>query len=255
MYDYHTHSTYSDGSLLATMLDAAEAAGLDGVGIADHCSVSDRAAARREKVRKGFNLDVTYERRREAIESFRAERDLEIYDAVEVDYHPADEARIEGFLADAGFDYAVGSVHYVDGINVHDRPSIESRSEAERREFVAGYFDRLVSLVESGLFDVAAHLDLVERNPHVRGFADAEQYEAVASALAAHDVVPELNAGRIDREYGEFHPAPAFLEVLAEYDVPVTVGSDAHTPAALRERQAPLRAALEEWGLDPVRIV
>lgn len=254
MYDYHTHSNYSDGRLLANMLDAAEAAGLDGVGIADHCNVSERERARRAKLRKGFNLDLTYERRREAIRSFRAERDLEIYDAVEMDYHPADEARIADFLADAGFDYAVGSVHYVDGVNVHDRSAVGARTEAERREFVVGYFDRLIALVESGLFDVIAHLDLVERNPHLRGFAEAAQYETVAAAIAEADAVPELNAGRIDREYGEFHPAPAFLEVLAEYDIPVTVGSDSHTPAALRERQAPLRATLEEWGLDPVRI-
>lgn len=255
MYDYHTHSNYSDGRLLANMLDAAEDAGLDGVGITDHCNVSERDRARRGKVRKGFNLDLTYERRREAIESFRAERDLEIYDAVEVDYHPADEAEIADFLAEAGFDYATGSVHYVDGVNVHDQPAAATQSEAERREFVAGYFDRLVALVESDLFDVIAHLDLVERNPHLRGFAEPEQYEAVAAAIVETGAVPELNAGRIDREYGEFHPAPAFLEVLAEYDIPVTVGSDAHTPAALRERQAPLRATLAEWGLDPVRIV
>jgi histidinol-phosphatase (PHP family) len=255
MYDYHTHSNYSDGRLLVNMLDAAEAVGLDGIGIADHCNVSERAPPRRAKFRKGFNLDLTYDRRREAIESFRTERDLEIYDAVEMDYHPTDEERIGAFLADGDFDYALGSIHYVDGVNVHDQPAIGARSEAERREFVADYFDRLVALVESGLFDVVAHLDLVERNPHLRGFAEPEQYEAVAAALADADAVPELNAGRIDREYGEFHPAPDFLTVLAEYDVPATVGSDSHTPAALRERQAPLRRALDEWGLDPVQIV
>jgi len=60
MYDYHVHTTYSDGSFLEEMVDAAAAAGLDGVGIADHCNVSGDERARRYKRALGFNLDVTY---------------------------------------------------------------------------------------------------------------------------------------------------------------------------------------------------
>ncbi|PSP75090.1 hypothetical protein BRC81_16545 [Halobacteriales archaeon QS_1_68_20] len=53
-------------------------------------------------------------------------------------------------------------------------------------------------------------------------------------------------------DYGRFHPREAFLDVLAEYDVAVTVGTDAHDPQQLRDRVPLLREQLDERGLDPV---
>src|SRR6056297_2801072 len=117
--DYHVHSTYSDGRFLFQMVRAAAEADLDGVGIADHCSVSDREEIQEQKHLLGFNLDQTYERRREAIERLREETDIAIYDGVEMDYHPDEEQRIRSFLDEAEFQYAIGSVHHLEGVNVH----------------------------------------------------------------------------------------------------------------------------------------
>ncbi|PSQ38010.1 hypothetical protein BRD10_04485, partial [Halobacteriales archaeon SW_12_71_31] len=97
MYDYHVHSTYSDGSFLEWMVRAAADAGLDGVGIADHLIVSGVEKQLRRRRREGHALDVTYERRREAVRELRERADVAVFDAAEVDYHPADEARIERF--------------------------------------------------------------------------------------------------------------------------------------------------------------
>jgi histidinol-phosphatase (PHP family) len=255
VYDYHVHSNYSDGVFMGRMVRAAADAGLDGVGFADHCNVSEREHLRRYKRRFGFNLDLTYERRREAIAEYAAEHDLRVFDAVEVDYHPADEDAIRSFLAEADFEYAVGSVHEIDEANVH-WDYFADLSDAERREAVDEYFDRLVALVESGLFDIVAHPDIIERNPALRGYADEDHYRTVAAALADADadVVPEINAGRIDREYGQFHPRPAFLSVLAAYDVPVTLGSDAHSPDELRERVPRLRERAADAPVETVEL-
>ncbi|MEF8878629.1 MAG: PHP domain-containing protein, partial [Haloarculaceae archaeon] len=163
--DYHVHSNYSDGSFIWSMCRAAEEAGLEAVGIADHCNVSpDERRADRKKA-MGFNLDLTYERRREGIENVREHFDLRVFDAVEMDYDPDDEGSIETFLEEAGFDYAVGSVHVLDGMNVHVESYFADKSEAERRDLVDRYFEKLVALAESELFEVAAHPDLLERNP------------------------------------------------------------------------------------------
>jgi histidinol-phosphatase (PHP family) len=166
-----------------------------------------------------------------------------------MDYHPADEAAIREFLADADFDYVVGSVHEVDGHNVHF-PYFEDLDEDGRRAAVDEYFESLVALVESGLFDVLAHPDIVERNPALRGLATEDHYRAIAEAVVDSDVVPELNAGRVDEEYGEFHPSPAFLSVFAEFDIPMTIGSDAHTPEALRSRHPRLHDRLADAGVE-----
>jgi histidinol-phosphatase (PHP family) len=244
VFDHHVHTTYSDGFLPEAMVEAAVEAGLDGVGLADHCTVSERASARRYRRRLGFNLDVTHERRRATIADLREEFEIEIADAVEMDYHPDDEAAIREFLDATAFDYALGSVHEVDGTNVH-RDHFAGLSAPDRRAAVETYFDRLVALVDSGLFDVVAHVDVFERNPALRGLATTADYERVADALAGREVVVEVNAGRVDQEYGRLHPAPAFRAVLADAGVTFVPSTDAHGPAELTARVPELRAAVD----------
>ncbi|MFB6105141.1 MAG: PHP domain-containing protein [Halobacteriaceae archaeon] len=252
MADYHIHSTYSDGALIARMLAAADTADATAVGFADHSIVSDRDPPRDRRARRGFNLDRTHERRRIAIDRFREEVDLTVYDAVEIDYAPADEPAIEEYLETTPFDYAIGSVHAIDGLDVQDTDAIAALTDPERRRVVETYFDRLVAMIESELVAVAAHPDLVERTEPLRGIADRTQYERVAAAFAESRTVPEINAGRVHRGFGRVHPTAAFLAVLEDHDVEMTVGSDAHRPDELRDRHDHLATFLESNGIAPV---
>jgi len=252
--DYHAHSNYSDGRFLFSMAKAAEEAGLSAIGFADHCNVSEREPMIEQKRRLGFNLDATYERRRAAIEGLR-ERDwltVDIYEAVEMDYHPDDEATIRAFLDDAGFDYAIGSVHHVHDVNVQATPYWRRKDDADRRAAVDRYFEHLVALAESELFEVAAHPDLIERNPVLRGYATDDHYRAVAEALADSRTVPEVNAGRVRKEYGHFHPGPDFREVLTDHGVGFTVGTDSHDPDEIGPRADELASLFADRDATPV---
>ncbi len=202
----------------------------------------------------GFTFDATYERRRSAIERLRENYDIEIYDAVEVDYDPRDEAAIETFLGEADFQYAIGSVHNLENVNVHYESYFAEKSESERAALVDEYFEKVVALIDSELFEIAAHLDLVERNPALRGFATESHYRQVAEALERSRTATELNAGRVLDDYGEYHPSPTFLDVLQEYDVPITVGTDSHTPEALTDRVAHLAEWFEERAIEPTEL-
>ncbi|WP_436345934.1 PHP domain-containing protein [Natronorubrum sp. FCH18a] len=254
MKDFHTHTTYSDGGFLEGMVEAAEAAGLEGIGLTDHCTVSAREKPSTVRTIYGFNLDLTYERRRRAIEALRDREDvsIEIYDGVEMDYDPRDEAEIRDFLEEAGFDYTIGSVHAVDGLNVQVPSNFAELSDVDRDEIVDGYFETLVSLIESELFDVAAHIDLIERTPALRGRATRAHYDPVARALADSRTVPEINAGRAIADMAIVHPSETFLDVLREYDVAVTIGSDSHRPSEIGDRAAFLEEYFETHDLEVV---
>jgi histidinol-phosphatase (PHP family) len=252
VYDFHAHTNYSDGAFMRWMVDAAADAGLDGIGFADHCTVSPEPSARRHRRAFGFNLDLTYERRRRALDTVRDEADIEVFDAVEMDYDPDHEAAIGDFLDEAGFDYAVGSVHDLDGANVHAEAHFAGKPESERRALVDRYFEKLTALIDSELFAIAAHPDLIERNAHLRGFATEDHYAAVADAFRGSRTVPEINAGRRRSDYGEFHPAPAFLDRLVEAGVRVTVGTDSHEPDEVAPRAREVGGELDTRGLDAV---
>jgi len=253
-FDYHTHSNYSDGHFIPGMIRAAEAAGLDGIGFADHCNVTAAGEARQRLDGLGFALDETYPRRRQGIEWARTETDITVYDAVEMDYVPGHEDDIAAFLDEAGFDYAVGSVHSVDGSDVQWAENFVGLDDEQRRAVVDGYYDNLAALAETDLFEIAAHADLVERTPELRGYSTAEHYEQVAAAFADSETVPEINAGRVLRDYGEFHPAPALLDTLLNHDIEFVVGSDAHQPEEVGRRIDALESHLDDLGIEPTTL-
>lgn len=233
------------------MVRAAERAGLDGIGFTDHCNVSSLTSAKDARAMFGFNLDQTYERRRHAINHLRAESEIEIYDAVEMDYDTRDEAGIRAFLSEADFDYTIGSVHYVMETNVQVASAFEDNSLDERKNIVDRYFDQLVALIDSELFDIAAHVDLLERTPPLRGLATETHYRRVANAFANSRTVPEINVGRtLSDEI--IHPRSTFFEILREYNVPFTIGSDSHRPNDVTARADVLKDVLSEYDIDPV---
>jgi histidinol-phosphatase (PHP family) len=253
VYDYHLHSNYSDGRFLPQMVRAASDAGLDGIGFADHCNVSTRESMQSTRAVFGFNLDKTYERRRHAIERLRERADITIYDAVEMDYDPRDEAAIRSFLDEAEFDYAIGSVHTVREYNIQSPGQFDGMTDAELDGVVDHYFDNLVALAESELFDVAAHPDLFERTPRLRGRATADHYRRAAEAFADSRTVPEINAGRAFAAEDFVHPHDSFLDELLARDVAVTVGTDSHRPGEIGDRAAFLDEFTDESGVEPVR--
>ena len=134
-HDYHAHSQFSDGSEMAAMVRAAAAAGLAGIGIADHCIVFEDEFGRRDQ----FDLVETYERRRERITEIREEFDVAVFDAAEVSYHPDHEVATRSFLREAEFDYVVGSVHFTDEFDVTATAPYVDLSEGDLPAQVAGH--------------------------------------------------------------------------------------------------------------------
>lgn len=235
------------------MIRAAADAGLDGIGFADHCNVSSDKWMQTVKRAWGFNLDLTYERRREGLKTLQEYTELRLYDAVEMDYKPRDESDIEAFLATAGFDYVVGSVHELDGTHVYAENHFAEKSESERGQLVAEYFDDVIALISSELFDVAAHLDLIERNPALRGYATQDQYHHVAAALERSQTVPELNGGQV-LDDGRFYPTTELLDVLLGYDIEFVLGSDAHDPENIAPTVRELERVVDERDIPTTEL-
>jgi histidinol-phosphatase (PHP family) len=49
-----------------------------------------------------------------------------------------------------------------------------------------------------------------------------------AKSLKEYDLTFELNTSGMDKECKEFYPSDEFLQILCDYKIPVTLGSDSH---------------------------
>lgn len=251
MYDYHVHSNYSDGFPLSRMVKAAEDSVLDGIGFTDHCNVLSRDGMDVNRAIMGHNLDMNYERRREGIIHLQKNTDIRIFDAAEVDYHPSSQDKIEKFLHEVGFDYTLGSVHYLNNKNIQIYSDFSDLSDNELDNLAQKYYDMIISLINSDLFDVVSHIDLIERNDKLSGRVTKDEFRDVAHALKNSKTIPEINVGAINADCGDFHPRSDFLEILLENDIEFTIGTDSHRPCEIKNRVTKMQSILEEYGIDP----
>ena len=229
--DNHNHVVFSGD--VDAMLTAAEAAGLDEIAFCEHVfHFTEMLEAEPYFVRwtkEGPPIPhATYVARvRDAASRHR----LPVRIGVEMDARPDEpifEARADAFRAAYGADWdlVIGSVHVLRGdYSVQDEPIPLSESEAWD-----DYFDRLDACVHEGRYDVIAH-------PARLAFALGEppraydiRIDLLAFAAASAEVALEVNGNDVWREP---ETVERIVAACARHDTPISLGSDAHTPASV----------------------
>jgi histidinol-phosphatase (PHP family) len=155
---------------------------------------------------------------------------LTLLKGVEIDYQPRFEAKVKAFLGQHGFDFVIGSIHYVNGLYLKDALlDAYDQDTAYRR-----YFDTVREAAASGLFDVIGHLDLLKRHGVPRwGAFDQRRYaneiDAILQAAVETGTGLEINTCGLWQAPAETFPC---LETLCRYrelgGQVLTLGSDAH---------------------------
>ena len=117
---------------------------------------------------------------------------------------------------------------------------------------VVAYFDNVCKGIESGLFALIAHPDLIfyQRPKITPRMADA--MENAVKLAVEKGVALELNANGI--RYHEFrYPTDLFIELCKKYNAMVVVSSDAHNPRYLCDKYTlALYAYAKNMGLNVV---
>jgi histidinol-phosphatase (PHP family) len=173
-----------------------------------------------------------YDKSREAVELMqdRFGGRLTVKLGIEVDYQTTYEAEIKEFLAGKQYDYVLGARHWEAGALIgHDYFDGRTEDEAYSR-----YFRTVPPLVETGLFDVLAHIDLVKRDGTERyGTFDVEkwmpQIEPILQRLVEKGMGLEVNTSGVRQPPREPYPGLAVLRRYRELGGRIlTIGSDSH---------------------------
>jgi histidinol-phosphatase (PHP family) len=153
---------------------------------------------------------------------------------LEVDFVRGREEELREALAPFPWDYLLGSIHWIGGVAVDQRPGLWVEHPVE--EVWRRYFDELQAAAASGLFDALSHPDLVKiwgERP-ANGSVQA-LYERAADAIAAAGVAAEISSAGLRKPVGELYPDGSFLDELRARGVPITLASDAHLPKDVGE--------------------
>ncbi|MCX8007412.1 MAG: histidinol-phosphatase HisJ family protein [Coriobacteriia bacterium] len=150
---------------------------------------------------------------------------------VEADLHPGNEDHVRRLLASVEVDFVLGSVHYLDGWAFDDPDRVDGYDRWSAEDLWERYFDDLAHAARSGLADAIAHPDLIKKfgcRPKVPPDA---LYELFAEAVADAGVAVEISTAGLRKPCAELYPSQDLLRALRARKVPVTIGSDAHSPS------------------------
>jgi len=178
---------------------------------------------------------------RQANERYRPQG-LSVKAGLEVDYAPHYEPTLRDDLTRFNLDYILGAVHCLDHLAI--TASEEAASCFKHRSMeslVTEYYRVLNQAVESGLFDVMAHLDIYRKHGldyYGERILTAHRglVEPVLEAMAKHDVGLEINTGILRRGHDEPSPGLEIVDLAVSMGVRITAfGSDAHRVEQLGE--------------------
>jgi histidinol-phosphatase (PHP family) len=190
----------------------------------------------------------------------REETDLKL--GIEADFVAGREDRLANLLEARGWDYVVGSVHFLRdeaidlrGVEGWEHADIWRSNDPEK--VWERYFETLGEAARTGLFDILAHPDLVKvfgsAAPHPGG--DLRRfYERAMDGIAESDVAIEVSTAGLRKPVGEIYPAPAFLEMCLEAGRPVALSSDAHVPDQLGHEYERAVEWLGELGVTEIAV-
>ena len=244
MFDYHIHPNYSidaEGSieeyceeaLRKGLKEVAFTTHLDTDSIADDCYVNVRG---KQVSTRSSNWLEDYEASIKSADEKYQEQGLRVRLGVEVDYIPEIEGALPENFHSTDFDIILGSMHLIDHIAISDNRANQAFKKYTIEELGHRYYSQLQAAVESGLFDIVAHIDLYRRfgqayygegireiwKPHIGNLADA---------MKRNNVGFEINTSALRRGQSEPMPESAIARELRMQGISIiTAGSDAHTP-------------------------
>lgn len=230
--DLHTHTLYSDG--VATpeqMVLAAIDLGLDEIGISDHSyTFFDESYCMRKDIILSYTAEIAALRDKYA-------KQITVRCGIEQDLFSTEST--------APFDYAIGSVHYLQIANVYypidnDREGfVRLCQEGFAGDYYAlaeAYFAQVARFADRRDIAIIGHLDLLAKynkgdlfdENHPRYLAAAKQ---CIDTLGAKHKTFEINTGAMARGYRTApYPGEALLAYLRSKDYPLMLASDAHSP-------------------------
>lgn len=222
---YHCHTTITHGhSTVSEYVSAAVAAGLDELGFAEHYVIRPPEMVDWRMEPGGLPAYC------EAVLAARAEAEgrLVVRLGLEADFFPQAIAELSEILRSCPFDYVIGSVHFVDDFAVDKSADAwDALTERELNDMVRAYWARIAEMAKSGLFDIAAHLDLYKKFGHRPTIDVSTDIAAALDAIAEAGMAVELNTSGLHIG-GEIYPSPAILRECHKRGIPSLVTTDAH---------------------------
>lgn len=156
--------------------------------------------------------------------------EISILVGIEADYIEGYERYLEEFFSRYPFDLVIMAIHFIKGWPRNSWVFSYSYNDETLPKKYHQYFDAMSKGINTGLFDVVGHLDLIKR-PHLQVLeSNADDIEKVLDCVHKQDMSVEINTSGLRKSIGETYPGFDIIEKISARGIPMIIGSDSHTP-------------------------
>ena len=219
--DLHNHTVlcnHATGSV-DEYVEAAIGCGTEYFGFSDHAPMHYDP-----QYRMSFEEMGLYERWvREARERYANE--ITVLLGYEVDYLPG---YMDERVLKRPCDYLIGSVHFIDEWGFDNPEFIGRYQGVDIDEIYRRYFELVEQMAHSGHFDIVGHLDLLKVFKYLPTKDIRLLAKSAIKAIKKSGMSVEINMSGYRKPVAEAYPSPHLLQEIAEAQIPITFGSDAH---------------------------
>lgn len=233
--DLHNHTLHSHAKdTTEDMAASAFAKGMAVFGMSEHSLRPEGyvyADDYQPKLAAGFSSYIAEVM--EVRERYKGRMDVLL--GLEMDFMPAETAYAAESVAQYPYEYVIGGLHF-QGRWGFDGPAgdWDPLGDDQVRAAFVRYYQDLTAMANTGLFQIAAHPDLIKL--HRKQAFDAwletpESKEIITVALKAMKdggMAMEISSAGIRKGLGEPYPGPAIMAIARDLQLPVSFGSDAH---------------------------
>ncbi len=241
--DLHNHTPlckHATGSIDEYIQEAIKK-GIWIFGFSDHAPMNFD-----QDYRMSFDQMSEYEESiKQAREKYQGQIDIRL--GYEVDWI---EGLVDKRVINAEVDYLIGSVHFLNGWGFDNPEFIGKYEEVDIEAIWVEYFNHIKAMAKSELFDIVGHLDLIKLFKFVPDKDIREIANDALNAIAMAGMSIEINAAGLRKPIKELYPSLDLLELAYEKNIPITFGSDAHSPEEVGAEIHQMKLLAKEVGYD-----
>jgi len=235
--DYHVHVVgHGDREHtkkeIIPFLEKAVEVGLKEIGFADH---------------DFYLANLTFQHYKDLIEYFPQ---LKVRVGLEVDYYPDQENYLGDLLKSYEYDYVIGSVHNIGDWNFDHPDYIDEYRNWDPEVLYEEYFYILAKSINSGLFNITGHLDLIKVfNYRIEAGRLLSMVEPLLDLIKGRGMAVEINTNGLFKPVAELYPSLDIIKLAVEKKVPLTISSDAHRAEDVGRKNSMVVQLLRELGV------
>lgn len=249
-FDLHTHNKLC-GHAIGTIEDYVKQAidyGLQFIGISDHSpyfySEEDQLYPTIAMAKSQFASYIEEVLRLKN----KYEGKIHVLLGIESDFFPDHLALYQEQYALHPFDYIIGSVHYVQEVNIFERGRWEGLTSQQQVKVKEDYYQLIQQSAKSGIFQILAHIDAMKGFYPAFSAIETDAIDKTLKIIGQEDVAIEINTSGKTKDCGGWYPADDILERALFHKVTVSFGSDAHKPERIGDEFELVQKRLKEIG-------